>query len=130
MFIYIILLSLNLGMFLILLILLEQRCRGISDLSQHRLKYQFGKNLRRRPTSAEYELHKNLRVGWDYQLHKPLLSIMWNIEPPRIITAVTSSQLGRALPKCNTTASSSVQRGISRGKVGETEGKLRRNAST
>ena len=76
MFIYIILLSLNLGMFLILLILLEWRCRGISDLSRHRLKYQFGKNLQRRPTSAEYELHKNLRVGWDYQLHKPLLSIM------------------------------------------------------
>ena len=35
-------------MFLILLILLEQRCRGISNLSWRRLKYQFGKNLRRR----------------------------------------------------------------------------------
>ena len=76
MFIYIILLSLNLGVFLILLILLERRCCGISDLSRCRLKYQFGKNLQRRPTSAEYELHKNLRVGWDYQLHKPLRSIM------------------------------------------------------
>ena len=63
-------------MFLKLLILLERRCCGISDLSRPQLKYQFGKNLRRRPTLAEYELHKNLGFGWDYQLHKPLLSIM------------------------------------------------------
>ena len=46
----------------------------ISDLSRRRLKYQSCKNLQRRPTSAEYELHKNLRVGWDYQLHKPPLT--------------------------------------------------------
>ena len=35
-------------MFLKLLILLERRCHGISNLSQRQLKYQFGKNLRRR----------------------------------------------------------------------------------
>ena len=34
-------------------------------------------HLRPQPMSAEYELHKNLRVGWDYQLHKPPLTNGW-----------------------------------------------------
>ena len=60
----------------------------ITDLSWRRLKYQSCKNLQRQPTSAEYELHKNLRVSWDYQLHKPLLTngCRWWVTSTRLST--------------------------------------------
>src|SRR6202453_3178148 len=39
----------------------------------------------------EYELWKILTVGWEYQLHKPSLSIMWWTGTP--ISVRTTSQL-------------------------------------
>jgi hypothetical protein len=63
----------------ILLSIPHRSLRGISDLSRRRLKYQFRRNLRCRPMSAEYQLCKILGVGWsiNYMSHGyPLCDFM------------------------------------------------------
>ena len=56
--------------------------QGITGRANHWPTYQIRKNLNVSQCQLKYQLCKRLTVGWENQLHKPWLFMMWFPHPP------------------------------------------------